>query len=151
MSASSAPSWPALAVLSNISQNAKELIFVGTFTAGGLKIAVEKGQLRLLQEGKSSKFIQEVEQRTFSGSYAASKKQRVLYVIECCVFCLTTEGLELIEIAPGIDLEQDILAQKAKRRHAGVWRNYSVSYRLRWRFRYIQKPPPNHRSRYSKH
>jgi len=94
----------------NISQNAKKVVFVGTFTAGGLKISIQDGKLSIDQEGKSKKFIDHVEHVTFSGKYAMSKKQPVLYVTERCVFRLTTEGMELIEIAPGVDLEKDILA-----------------------------------------
>ncbi len=94
----------------NISQNARRLIFAGTFTAGGLKIAVEDGVLKILQEGKVNKFVQQVEQITFSGRHAADSGQPVLYVTERCVFRLTSWGLELIEVAPGIDVEGDILA-----------------------------------------
>lgn len=94
----------------NISQNAKKVIFVGTFTAGDLEIAVEEAKLRIVKEGKSKKFIDEVEHRTFSGPVAAADDKYVLYVTERCVFRLTKEGVELIEIAPGIDLEKDILA-----------------------------------------
>jgi propionate CoA-transferase len=95
----------------NISQNAKKVVFVGTFTAGGLEIALADGQLKILREGKSRKFVHEVEHRTFSGSYAAQRGQTVLYITERCVFRLAAGGLELIEIAPGIDLQRDILAQ----------------------------------------
>jgi propionate CoA-transferase len=95
----------------NISQNAKKVVFVGTFTAGSLEVAVENGQLRIVHDGKAKKFIEEVEHRTFSGSYAAQEGRQVLYITERCVFQLTPEGLELIEIAPGIDLERDILAK----------------------------------------
>jgi propionate CoA-transferase len=94
----------------NISQNARELIFAGTFTTGGLKTAVVDGRLEILSEGKSPKFVDKIDQITFSGRLAAKNGQPVLYVTERCVFKLTSEGLELIEIAPGIDIERDILA-----------------------------------------
>jgi propionate CoA-transferase len=93
----------------NISQNAKKLLFAGTFTAGGLKIEIVDGNLGIGSEGRSPKFIDRVEQITFSGSYAAESGQPVFYVTERCVFQRTTDGLELIEIAPGIDPEKDIL------------------------------------------
>ncbi len=95
----------------NISQNAKKVIFVGTFTAGRLQIAIEDGHLRIIKDGNLKKFVREVEHRTFSGSYAVQRGQSVLYVTERCVFELTEGGLELIEIAPGIDIDRDILAR----------------------------------------
>ncbi len=94
----------------NISQSAKTVVFVGTFTAGGLEIAVENGALKILKEGATRKFLQEVEHRTFSGEVAFKRGQRVLYVTERCVFRLVAKGLELIEIAPGVGLDRDILA-----------------------------------------
>ena len=99
----------------NISQNAKKVVFVGTFTAGGLRVAIADGQLKIEEEGRVKKFVDQVEHRTYSGSYAAGKGQSAFYVTERCVFQLSTEGIELIEIAPGIDLERDILAQMAFR------------------------------------
>jgi propionate CoA-transferase len=93
----------------NISQNAKKIVFVGTFTAGGLKISVQDGKLRILQDGKVKKFVNQVEHITFSGKYAMKKNQPVLYVTERCVFSLTREGVELIEIAPGMEVKKDIL------------------------------------------
>jgi propionate CoA-transferase len=95
----------------NISQNAKAVVFVGTFTCGRLVVGVEDGKLRILQEGTSRKFVAEVEHRTFSGSYAWKRKQPVTYITERCVFRLGEQGLELTEIAPGIDLDRDILGQ----------------------------------------
>jgi propionate CoA-transferase len=95
----------------NISQNAKKAVFVGTFNAGHLNVAIEEGKLRILEEGGAAKFVHEVEHRTFSGRYAAARGQPVLYVTERCVFALTGEGLELIEVAPGVDVERDILAR----------------------------------------
>jgi propionate CoA-transferase len=93
----------------NISQSARKVVFVGTFTAGDLDVAIDQGQLRILTDGDSRKFVGEVEHRTFSGPLAAESGKTVLYVTERCVFRLTTDGLELVEIAPGVDLQRDIL------------------------------------------
>jgi len=93
----------------NISQKAKKVVFVGTFTAGNLEVAVDAGKLLILEDGKAKKFVEEVEHRTFSGPQAAKWGKSVLYVTERCVFRLTAAGLELTEIAPGIDLQKDIL------------------------------------------
>ena len=92
----------------DISQNAKKVCFLGMFTAGG-RISVVDGKLIINQEGRERKFVRQVEHKTFSGRHAASKKQPVLYITARCVFSLCEEGLELIEIAPGIDLETHIL------------------------------------------
>ncbi len=93
----------------NISQNAKKLFFLGTFTAGDLEVAVVDGKLLIERDGKAKKFVNEVEHRTFSGPFAAQNGKEVLYITERCVFQLTTEGLELIEVAPGVDIKHDIL------------------------------------------
>ena len=85
-------------------------MFIGTFTAGGLKVRIVDGKLNIIQEGRNIKFINQVEQITFSGEYAQKARQEILYITERAVFKLTQEGVALIEIAPGIDLEKDILA-----------------------------------------
>ena len=95
----------------NISQSSRRVLFAGTFTTGGLEVRVENGELRILREGKSKKFIQQVEQITFNGAYAAESGQPVLYVTERCVFRRGRDGMELIEVAPGIDVNRDILGQ----------------------------------------
>lgn len=97
----------------NISQNARRLVFAGSFTTGDSSIAVEQGALRIRRDGDRMKFVQAVEHRTFSGREALRRGQQVLYVTERCVFRLIDGGLELIEIAPGIDLERDVLARMA--------------------------------------
>ena len=93
----------------NISQNAHRVVFMGTFTAGGLETTIKNGRLQIIKEGKHKKFAAQVEHITFSGSFAVQQGQRVLYVTERCVFALVEGGLELIELAPGIDVDRDIL------------------------------------------
>src|SRR4051812_32606250 len=94
----------------NISQNARKVVFAGTFTAGDLDLKIEDGQLRIAQEGRAHKFHERVRQITFSGHVAAAQDKPVLYVTERCVFRLRPAGLELVEAAPGIDVDRDILA-----------------------------------------
>jgi propionate CoA-transferase len=94
----------------NISQNARKVVFAGTFTASGLDLRIEDGKLRIAQEGRAQKFGKCVQQVTFSGPVAARAGKTVMFVTERCVFQLTSTGLELSEIAPGIDIDRDILA-----------------------------------------
>jgi propionate CoA-transferase len=95
----------------NISQSAKKVVFVGTFTAGGLRTRFHDGQLAILDEGRARKFVQDIEHVTFSGHYALKKGTEVIYITERAVFRLSPGGLELVEIAPGLDVDNDVLAQ----------------------------------------
>ena len=95
----------------NISQNAKKVVFMGSFSAGDARFLVEDGRLRILQEGTLGKFVERIAQVTFSGPLAAQQRKDVLYVTERCVFRLTRTGLLLAEVAPGVDIDQDILKQ----------------------------------------
>ncbi len=95
----------------NISQNSRKVIFLSTFTSSGLEIAIDDGRARIVNEGKYPKFVDRVGQITFSGRFAAERDQEVLYITERCVFRLTEAGLELTEVAPGIDVERDILSR----------------------------------------
>ncbi|MBS4224190.1 acyl CoA:acetate/3-ketoacid CoA transferase [Lederbergia citrea] len=95
----------------DITQPAKKVVYCATFTAGGLKVAIENGKMRIVQEGTTKKFLDKVNQITFSGQYARDKGQSVIFVTERAVFELRKEGLVLTEIAPGIDLERDVLKQ----------------------------------------
>ncbi|MRR16244.1 MAG: acyl CoA:acetate/3-ketoacid CoA transferase [Deltaproteobacteria bacterium] len=95
----------------DISQTAKKIVFAGTFMAGQAELAVEDGKLKIVKEGAFKKLVQDVEQITFSGPTAQAGSQQIYYITERCVFALTKEGVLLIEIAPGLDLEKDILAQ----------------------------------------
>ena len=99
----------------NISQNAQRVVFAGTFTAGGLDVGISDDGLEIRSEGRARKFLDRVEQITFSGERAGRLRQPVLYVTERCVFELTPKGLKLIEIAPGIDLDRDVLAHMEAR------------------------------------
>ena len=92
-----------------IAQNAKKVVFCGTFDAQGSKVSWSHGHLTVVQVGKVHKFVDQVERITFSSDFAIKHRQEVLYVTERAVFRLASEGLELIEIAPGIEIERDIL------------------------------------------
>ncbi|EIJ44338.1 acyl CoA:acetate/3-ketoacid CoA transferase [Beggiatoa alba B18LD] len=94
----------------NISQNAKQVFFMGTFTSGDQEFFIENGHIQIFCEGTQRKFVEHVHHLTFNGQYALRKGQKVLYITERAVFQLTTEGMLLIEIAPDIDLSKDILA-----------------------------------------
>jgi propionate CoA-transferase len=94
----------------NITQTARRLVFCGTFTTGGLVIAVERGQLRIVNEGTVRKFLANVEQISFSARRARQVGQEVWYVTERAVFRMDEHGLVLTEVAPGINVERDILA-----------------------------------------
>lgn len=93
----------------NISQNSKKVVFMGTFTAGSLEYRIEDGRLIIEKEGRLPKIVSKVEHITFSGPYAAKSGRKILYITERCVFQLGSDGLELLEIAPGVDLQKDIL------------------------------------------
>lgn len=101
----------------NISQSAKKVVFVGTFTAGDLRVTVQDGRMAIDREGNTRKFVKEVEHRTFSGQAALARGQTVLFVTERCVFRLVTpqrpgeSALQLIELAPGVDLQKEVLDQ----------------------------------------
>ncbi|WP_461208541.1 acyl CoA:acetate/3-ketoacid CoA transferase [Desulfocurvus sp. DL9XJH121] len=95
----------------NITQNAKRLFYCGTFTAKGLKLEVGGGKLTITQEGQSKKFVEKVGHVTFSGKYAAEIGQPVLYITERAVFELRADGLHLTEVAPGVDIQKDVLDQ----------------------------------------
>lgn len=95
----------------NITQSARKCVFCGEFTARGLETRASEGALQIVQEGGIRKFVESVEQVTFSGPIARQGGQRVLYVTERCVFELVKEGLKLAEVAPGIDVERDIAGQ----------------------------------------
>ena len=95
----------------NISQNARRLVFCGTFTTDGLEVEYRNGQMRILREGRIAKFVRLVEQVSFSGPIARNAGRDILYVTERAVFRLQPDGIELIEIAPGIEIQRDVVDQ----------------------------------------
>jgi propionate CoA-transferase len=94
----------------NIAQNARKMVFNGTFTAGELQVAWADGKLTILKEGRHPKFLQHLEQISYNGHYAARQGQRALYITERAVFERDEDGLILVEVAPGIDPGREVLA-----------------------------------------
>lgn len=99
----------------NISQSAKKVVFVGSFSSGKPVFQIKNGQLSIEGSDGPCKFVDAVQHLTFSGRHAVVEGKTVLYITERCVFKLVPDGLELIEIAPGLDLERDILSHMAFR------------------------------------
>jgi acyl CoA:acetate/3-ketoacid CoA transferase len=95
----------------DITARARRIVFSGYFTAGGLKLDLNDGRLQIVAEGRSRKFVPAAEHVTFSGRRAREQGQHVTYVTERCVIRLRPEGLTVEEIAPGVDLERDVLGQ----------------------------------------
>ena len=95
----------------DITAQARNIVFSSFFTAGGLQIEIEDGKLRIRQEGRFKKFVPAIEEVTFSGRRARDIGQNVIYITERCVIALEERGLTVTEIAPGIDLERDVLKQ----------------------------------------
>ena len=97
----------------NISQNARKVVFSGTFTSGGLAIQSGDGRLQIVTEGRHSKFVSSIQQICYNAPFAASQGRKALFVTERAVFEVNEHGFEVIEVAPGIDLEQEVLARMA--------------------------------------
>jgi propionate CoA-transferase len=95
----------------NLTQASRKVVFLTTFTTKGLTMAFEDNQLQIVAEGNIKKFVEKLDQISFNGGIAMEEKRQVLYVTERCVFQLTPEGLQLIEVAPGMDVQKDILEQ----------------------------------------
>ncbi len=123
----------------DITAHAKHIIFSGFFTAGA-KLEVGDGMLKIVQEGRSKKLVDAVEQVTFSGTMARRRGQKITYVTERCVIDLLADGLTVREIAPGVDLQRDILEQAAfelkvapqlKLMDAALFRNAPMNLKLR--------------------
>ena len=124
----------------NITQNTHKIVFIGTFTSGGLKVKTGKGQLNVEQEGKNIKFVNNVQQITFSAKNAIKNKQDITYITERAVFKLTDKGIKLVEIAPGVDLKKDILAnmqfkpivaKNLKIMDAKIFKQAKMNYKLK--------------------
>jgi propionate CoA-transferase len=104
----------------NISQNAKKVVFSGLFTAGSQDISWAHGCTTIAQDGHHRKFVNELEQLTYSARIAQERGQEALYVTERAVFKRGDDGLVLIEVAPGIDIERDVFARMEFRPHVAA-------------------------------
>ncbi|MDC0178608.1 acyl CoA:acetate/3-ketoacid CoA transferase [Woeseiaceae bacterium] len=94
-----------------ITQTAKRIVFSGTLTGGGLQIAINKGQIKIDQEGSIQKFVPVVNQISFNGQLAHQQERPAMFITERAVFRMSNEGLVVTEIAPGIRLREDVLEQ----------------------------------------
>jgi propionate CoA-transferase len=101
----------------NISQNAKCVVFSGSFTAGKSEISWPGGKMQIVRDGAQAKLVDRVQQITYSGRYGRERQQRVLYITERAVFRLGEDGVELIEVAPGIDVDRDVIGRMGFRPH----------------------------------
>jgi propionate CoA-transferase len=95
----------------DIAQNARKVVFCGTFSAKGVRLETGDGAMRVAQQGGVRKLVRAVEQVTYSGPQGLARGQEVLYLTERASFRLTAQGVELFELAPGIDLQRDVLDQ----------------------------------------
>jgi acyl CoA:acetate/3-ketoacid CoA transferase len=100
--------WNGPGGFNSITENTPRIVFCGTLTSGGLKVEVTDGRMRIEQEGRIRKFVPQVEQITLNAKRAFAQGQSVLYVTERAVFRLDAHGPELVEVAPGIDVERDV-------------------------------------------
>jgi propionate CoA-transferase len=97
----------------DIAASTRKVTFCGTMTSGGLEVEVGEGRLAITREGAVSKFVDECQMVCFSGRQAIAEGQEITYVTERAVFRLAEDGLVLVEVAPGIDIEADVLAHAA--------------------------------------
>ena len=95
----------------DISQSARSVVFCGTFDAKGADLEIGSGRLTIRRHGAIQKLVPQVDKITFSAERARANGQRVLYVTERAVFRLADPGIELVEVAPGVDLQRDVLAR----------------------------------------
>jgi propionate CoA-transferase len=105
-----------------IAQNAKKVVFCGTFDVQGSRIEWDGARLKVAAAGRVKKFVERVERITFSADYAREHGQEVLFVTERAVLRLGAEGLELVEVAPGMEVERDIVPYMEFRPRVGVVR-----------------------------
>jgi propionate CoA-transferase len=110
-----------------IAQYARKVVFCGSFDAQGTELKWSDGRLAVVRPGRLRKFVKRVDRITFAASYARKSGQEVLYVTERAVFRLNQDGLALIELAPGIDIEHDILPYMEFRPRIDQFRTMSAS------------------------